>query len=414
MKEKVEKNTTKENDKDSLIRKKLINAILIVSSIIVVLLVIITVLLFKGDNSNVADEVVNENGIINGVISDFGDKQSNENNTIINQGNNHKVTTYGIDVSKYQGEIDWKKVASDNVKFAIIRVGYRTDKSGEIKKDPYAEYNLYNASKAGIQVGVYFFSTAINEEEAKEEAVWVCDLIKDYPITYPVVYNLEGFNSQDSRMNGVTQEERTKNAEIFLDIIRSEGYNPMFYASKNELINDECWDVELLSSKYDIWLAQYISTEYSDSIKPDYTGTYSMWQYTSQGKVAGIDGDVDKNIAYFGYTDTKESKSGKELQEVTINKEDTNTEDTKPNDTDITEDENGYKYEIVDEIVTAKIETNLRDYPSTDSNSKVITTIKNGDNVTRIAVGTNNGWSKVEYNGEILYAVTTYLTTDVD
>ena len=98
-------------------------------------------------------------------------------------------TTFGVDVAKYQGIIDWQKVADSGVDFAMIRVGYRTIADGDLREDPSARYNMQEASKAGIKLGVYFFSTAINEEEVKEEAKWVIDYIAKYPITYPVVYD---------------------------------------------------------------------------------------------------------------------------------------------------------------------------------------------------------------------------------
>ncbi len=106
-------------------------------------------------------------------------------------------TSNGIDVAKYQGKIDWQKVKASGIDFAMIRVGYRTQKTGEIFEDPYARYNLQEAQKAGIKLGAYFFSTAITEEEARQEAVWVSQILAKYPITYPVAYNCEGFKDSE-------------------------------------------------------------------------------------------------------------------------------------------------------------------------------------------------------------------------
>ncbi|NMB42600.1 MAG: glycoside hydrolase family 25, partial [Clostridiales bacterium] len=104
-----------------------------------------------------------------------------------------KPIRYGIDVSKWQGKIDWKKVKEAGVEFAMIRVGYRTLQSGIIYEDPYADYNLKQAIANGIPVGVYFFSTAKNKEEVLQEAQWVAKYIAPYKITYPVVYDCEGY-----------------------------------------------------------------------------------------------------------------------------------------------------------------------------------------------------------------------------
>ena len=107
--------------------------------------------------------------------------------------------THGIDVARYQGTIDWQQVAQSGVQFAMVRLGYRSMTQGEIVEDCNARYNLQEASKAGIALGAYFFSTAATKEEAEEEAKWAAELLSGYPITYPVVYDCEGFNDPDSR-----------------------------------------------------------------------------------------------------------------------------------------------------------------------------------------------------------------------
>ena len=109
-----------------------------------------------------------------------------------------EITT-GIDVSEFQGNIDWKAVADSGIDFAMIRVGYRGMKNGEIKEDACAKYNLQEASKNGLKIGAYFFFTAVTEEEAKEEAEWTKNLLSGYPVTYPVAYNCEGFQNPSSR-----------------------------------------------------------------------------------------------------------------------------------------------------------------------------------------------------------------------
>ena len=151
-----------------------------------------------------------------------------------------EITT-GIDVSEFQGNIDWKAVADSGIDFAMVRVGYRGMKNGEIKEDACAKYNLQEASEYGVKIGAYFFSTAVTEEEAIEEAEWTKELIAGYPITYPVAYNCEGFQNPSSRQFNLSVEERTKLADVFLAKIEEDSYTGMFYAAKNELDNNNLW-----------------------------------------------------------------------------------------------------------------------------------------------------------------------------
>ena len=194
----------------------------------------------------------------------------------------------GIDVSQHQGKIDWAAVRNSGVEFAIIRVGYRGQTQGGIYEDRYFKTNMSGAIANGIKVGVYFYSTAINEEEALEEAAWVVKKIAPYSVTYPVVYDFEDFNAH--RCANVDGAQATKNALIYLNYVKSNGYEPMMYANKSDITKR----MSRGSFSCKFWLAHY--TE-----KTDYTGNVNMWQYTSQGNVPGISGGVDMNIAYFNY-----------------------------------------------------------------------------------------------------------------
>ncbi|NLJ97198.1 MAG: glycoside hydrolase family 25 [Clostridiales bacterium] len=303
--------------------------------------------------------------------------------------------TYGIDVAKWQGVIDWAKVKEARVEFAMIRVGYRTLLDGKITEDPYAKYNLQQAEKHGIKIGVYFFSSAINEREAKEEAKWVADYIASYKITYPVAFNCEGFTDRNNRQYGMTIEERTKLAIEFLDYISEKGYIPMFYAAKNELEYNRDWDAEILANRYKIWLAHYPNPIDSSNMKSSYSGTYDMWQYTSNGSVPGIKGAVDLNIAYFGFEKEAEAKDDIKEKEV------------------VADPAALINFKEVNEKVTAKELTNLRDKPSLDNDSNVVYSLKYDETAIRTGIG-DNGWSRVEYDGKILYAITSYLTTDLN
>ena len=301
--------------------------------------------------------------------------------------------TLGIDVSKYQGSIDWEQVAQSGVEFAMIRVGYRTKVTGIIYEDPGARYNLQEATKNGILVGAYFFSSAVTQEEAQEEAAWVADFISRYQITYPVAYNCEDFQSPDSRQYGLGVEERTDIACAFLDTIAAAGYTPMFYASRNEMEESAQWNMDTLGSRYRVWVSQYPEQPYPETPASTYSGTHAMWQYTSQGTVAGIRGSVDVNLAYFGYSQAAAAKDQTPAEEVAANPE------------------LGINFTEVNDTVTAKELTNLRSLPTT-LDSEVVYQLSNGETVQRTGIG-SNGWDRVIYNGQKLYAVHNFLTTDL-
>ena len=298
----------------------------------------------------------------------------------------------GIDVSKWQGTIDWKKVAASGIDYAMIRIGYRTDINGTICEDEYASYNLISAQAAGIKTGVYFFSTAVNEAEAIEEAEWVVDYIAGYAITYPIVYNCEDFTSQTSRMYGITNEDRTNNAIAFMSTISDEGYDAMLYAGKNELVDNRLWNTDDIKKQYPLWIASYSEGAYPDVTSPSYSGTVAMWQYTNRGRVDGIEGYVDMNVAYFSYDSDADP-----------------FDPDKPHD-DINVAELGIVFKNVDETVTAKEETNLRTSP--DIRGALASVLYNGDTARRTGIG-DNGWSRLEYEGTTVYAISSYLTTDL-
>ena len=146
--------------------------------------------------------------------------------------------TMGIDVARYQGTIDWARLSTSSIDFAMVRLGYRSSEDGAIVEDPNARYNLQEAQKNDIMLGAYFFSTAVSKAEATEEANWAADLLDQYSITYPVAYDCEGYQEPDSRQFHLSVEERTEIALAFLKQIEKRGYEGMFYSSKNELEND--------------------------------------------------------------------------------------------------------------------------------------------------------------------------------
>lgn len=298
----------------------------------------------------------------------------------------------GIDVSKWQGKIDWQKVKDSGIEFAFIRIGYRGE-NGVIYKDDNADYNIQQAQKTGMLVGVYFFSTAVSEAEAKEEANWTLQAIEGYSISYPVVYDCEGYKVSNSRMYSLSSEERTDYALTFLKIISDAGYDAMFYGSRNDMFDSSYWNVSQIEKDYKVWVAQYPAITYPRKDKPDYNGRYDAWQYTNKGTVSGVSGNVDMVVCYF----TKEKADPKNASAA-------------PGvaDAPLTNEEKIYTG--VNEQVTAKQLTNLRTAATTKSD--IVVTLKNGEVVTRIGIGTN-GWSKLQYNGQTVYAITSYLTTDL-
>ena len=194
-----------------------------------------------------------------------------------------KVGSLGIDVSKWNKEIDWQKVKDEGVEYAVIRLGYRGSSSGVLVEDPYFERNLEEANRVGINTAVYFFTQAINEVEAVEEASMCVALLEGKEIHMPIYLDVEG---SSGRADILDPTIRTNNILAFLKTIESKGYNAGVYANKNWLTNKI--EANRLENN-EIWLAQY------NVIEPDYEGNYQMWQYSSKGKMNGIEGYVDMN-----------------------------------------------------------------------------------------------------------------------
>ncbi len=196
--------------------------------------------------------------------------------------------TMGIDVSKWNGSIDWNAVKNSGVSYVIIRVGYRGSSQGALIEDPTFKTNIKGATAAGLKVGVYFFTQAVDEVEAVQEASMVLDRISGYKISYPVFLDVESSGGRGDKIDSAT---RTAVCKAFCSTIQNAGYTSGIYANKTWLTNK--MDASALSS-YKIWLAQYAAS-------PTYTGRYDLWQYKSTGKVSGISGNVDLNLSYLGY-----------------------------------------------------------------------------------------------------------------
>ena len=198
--------------------------------------------------------------------------------------------TLGIDVSKYQPNINWAAVKASGVNYVIIRCGYRGASTGVLIQDPYFTSHIKGAKAAGLKVGVYFFTTALNETEAVEEASMCAALCSGYGINYPVFMDCE--SSSRPGYNELSASERTAIIKAFCNTIKSAGYTPGVYANKTWLSSK--MNASSLSGAK-IWLAQY------NPAGPTYSGRYDLWQYTSKGHVDGISGNVDMNQSYLGY-----------------------------------------------------------------------------------------------------------------
>lgn len=215
-----------------------------------------------------------------------------DNNEIVYMNEiNQVLSEKGIDVSRHQEKIDWKKVAGDGVSYAFIRAGFRGNSEGKLVEDTYFSDNIGGALDNGIDVGVYFYTQAITEEEAKEEAEFVLDLIEPYDVTYPVVLDLEEVNNNSARTANMTREEYTRAAIAFCETIKEAGYTPMIYGNlKTFMIMLDMEQIE----EYDKWFAYYDTSVY-------FPYDFSVWQYSSKGSVAGIKGDVDLNVSMKKY-----------------------------------------------------------------------------------------------------------------
>lgn len=196
----------------------------------------------------------------------------------------------GIDISSHQGNINWNSVANDGVEFAFIRVGFRYGAKATISVDEKFHQNIRDAQNAGIKVGVYFFSQAVNTAEAREEANFVLDEIDGYTLDLPVVFDIEG-GGPGYRANNNSVQTNTNICSAFLDTVKNAGYKVMLYSYAK--FSTENLDLSQLQH-YDLWLAQYYRV-------PFFPYNFKIWQYSSTGRVDGIKGNVDMNMMFHDY-----------------------------------------------------------------------------------------------------------------
>ncbi|MCM1528628.1 MAG: glycoside hydrolase family 25 protein [Alistipes sp.] len=213
----------------------------------------------------------------------------------------------GIDISEHQGDIDWQQVKEAGVDFAFVRVGYRSYGGGLITIDSNLHTNLEGASAAGIDVGVYFYSQAVNTDEAIEEADAVLDAIEGYDITYPVAFDWELVYNDQARTDSVSVETLADCCVAFCERVKSAGYTPMIYQNTSTAMNK--LDLPRVRD-YEFWLAEFSSF-------PSFYYEYDIWQYSSEGTVPGIDAAVDLNICFRDYAEKNPAIPGDNAEATT-------------------------------------------------------------------------------------------------
>ena len=207
------------------------------------------------------------------------------------------AAVWGVDVSEFQGAIDWQQVKDAGAGFAILRLGWRGSTEGGLNLDTTFQQNYEGATAAGLPVGVYFFSQAVTEEEAREEAAFTLDALEGKTITYPVVFDWEppipseSLPAQDLRAYGMDGDQVSRFALAFCEKVAEAGYTPCVYTNKTMAYG--FFDLELLGD-YPLWYAEYQPA-------PSLYYHFDLWQYTDSAAVPGIPGEADVNICFVPY-----------------------------------------------------------------------------------------------------------------
>jgi len=285
-------------------QNKMIKIIICVVCVIVAALLIFAII----SGINALNEYNKKSTIKGETVEETGENENNGSGPpqILLPHNNYKpngfittdaIKTYdddnysgvaGIDVSSYQQNIDWELVKDTGIEFAIIRVGYRGWSSGKLDQDDCFVQHIEGALAAGLDVGVYFFSQALTPEEAAEEAEYTLSLITDYDISGPVVFDWEEVEAHDARTNEMNMLMLTSCADAFCQVVEQAGYEAGVYF--NQAYGYEQFNLSSLKD-YTFWLAEYDET-------PSFVYDFQIWQYTNEGEVPGIEGNVDLNIMF--------------------------------------------------------------------------------------------------------------------
>ena len=258
-------------------------ALLILLLIAIIAAVAAGVLIYRAQHSIIKNEL----GLRN-IEMDLSQLQTGGTFYAYENSADDVITSVGVDVSTYQGTVDWAAVKDAGVDYVIVRAAYRGYETGKIVPDDLYEQNIRGAVDAGLHVGVYLYSQALSEDEAREEADYLLGLIEGLPVDYPVVYDQEEYTADQARTDGLTGEQATLNALAFCERVYDAGYIPMIYTNNDWAQN--MYDMEQLDH-YPIWYADYTAA-------PSLTGGFAMWQYTDSGQVPGVTGPVDLNLLF--------------------------------------------------------------------------------------------------------------------
>lgn len=231
------------------------------------------------------------------IIKDMPRNDYNLENNLINENglltykDSKRESVKGVDLSKYNGTVDFAKLKEAGVGFAMLRLASRGYGSGKISLDEkFVEY-AQNAQVAGIQIGAFFYSQAVNENEAVEEANYIVGAISGFNVKYPVAIDIERVSGDEARTDKLTNKERTSIVKMFCDTVKGYGYKPIIYASSEMLVGG--LDLKELQD-YDVWLAD-------EKIPTEYPYRFGMWQYNTKGHIDGITGDIDLDISFIDY-----------------------------------------------------------------------------------------------------------------
>ncbi|MGI6255878.1 MAG: glycoside hydrolase family 25 protein [Acutalibacter sp.] len=288
-----------------------LNPVLLLTSVAVALLVVVIVVVISllggrdtssQDGSQIPDNQLMVTDLYEGerLIPKFDIPTNQYDTTKFTQEGSftcYEGAVQGVDVSEHQGQIDWQQVKDAGVEFAILRIGYRGMTEGGLNLDATFEQNYQGATAAGLKVGVYFFSQAITQKEAKEEAQYVLDALDGRALDYPVVFDWETpipsetLPAEDLRAYDMDGEVISAMAKAFCQEIEKNGYNPCVYTNKHMAYYT--FDLEALKD-YPLWYAEYQPA-------PSLYYDFRIWQYSASATVPGISGSVDLNLCFEPY-----------------------------------------------------------------------------------------------------------------
>lgn len=209
--------------------------------------------------------------------------------------NGKKISRVGVDISKHNGQVNFNSIKAAGVDYVMLRLGARGYSTGQLSLDDNFVENMEAAIEAGLDIGVYFYSQAISQDEVMQEANFVIQNLEPYRahITYPVAFDMEKVANDTARIDGLSRDDKTAIAATFLSGMQAAGYIPMVYGNKEWLIKNI--DLAKLQD-YDVWLSQ-------EQDIPDYPYQFAMWQYTTTGVLNGVTGDASLNLCFVDYSD---------------------------------------------------------------------------------------------------------------